>query len=297
MIADSSCMIPIEPAAARRLTDEVIRSRSRTFYFATHFLPRRQREGIRALYAFCRATDDLADDGPADWAVMEAWRCQVRRPAEEQTDPLLFTWARVRQEYAVDRRYEEELIDGMEMDLNFRPYTTWAELENYCYHVASTVGLLSTPIIGLAPGVTFEQAAPYAIRLGIALQLTNILRDVGEDAGRGRIYLPEEDLLRFGLRKEDIATGVQDERFEALMKFEIERNRALYRQALPGIRLLSSQARLAVGAAALLYRAILGEIEAARYRVFCHRAHTSAMKKLALLPGILWTVNTIRDPL
>lgn len=277
-----------------RLVEQSIRAHSRTFTFATALLPRAQRRAIHALYAFCRATDDLVDVHEASEEQMEAWRAVVRLPAEAQREPILRAWSSVRRQYPVDTRYEDDLITGVTYDIQPRRYATWDELARYCYHVASTVGLLSIPILGMRPGATFEQAAPYAIKLGIALQLTNILRDVGEDARRGRVYLPEEDLARFGLSRADILAGTQDARFNGLMKFEIERARALYHDSLPGIAMLSPLGQMAVGAAALLYRAILDEIEAIRYCVHSMRAHTSGLKKLAMLPRILATVIHLR---
>lgn len=282
--------------AAQTATEQVIRTHSKTFYFATGLLPQKERDAVRALYAFCRTTDDLVDRNDASIEDIEAWRRQVDLPAGEQSDPILVCWAQVRRQYQIDRRYEKELIDGVGMDLNFRSYKTWADLKRYCYHVASTVGLLSIPIIGLAPRVTLERAAPYAIKLGIALQLTNILRDVGEDARRGRVYLPEEDLLRFGLTVRDIHQKVYDLRFINLMKFEIQRAREIYRQALPGIAMLNRAVRPAVGAAALLYRAILDEIESIRYQVHLKRAYTTAWRKLRMLPSILYTILTLPKP-
>ncbi len=270
--------------------EQSIRENSRTFFFATAMLPRAERHAIRALYAFCRATDDLVDVGRASEEQMEAWRAKVRLTPEEQSDPILYVWALSRRQFPIDRRYEDDLITGVKYDIQPRVYPTWEDLEKYCYHVASTVGLLSIPIIGLREGVSFEQAAPYAIQLGIALQLTNILRDVGEDARRGQVYLPEADLERFNLTRADILAGVQNERFNALMKFEIERARKLYQEALPGIAMLSPSGQLAVGAAALLYRAILDEIEAIRYCVHHMRAYTTGRRKLAMLPKILFTV-------
>ncbi len=284
---------------AQQQAEQVIRAHSKTFFFATGLLPQGPRQAIRALYGFCRATDDLVDNAESDSTGLEEvekWRAMTALPAEKQTDPISYTWAWVRQSYAVNRLYEQELIDGVARDIQFKPYRTWTELENYCYAVASTVGLLSMPIIGLAPGVNFDQAAPYAIQLGIALQLTNILRDVGEDARRGRVYFPQEDLARFGLTLQDIYDQVYDERFIALMRFEIERARQIYRQALPGIKLLSPSARPAVGAAALLYRAILDEIERIGYQVHQKRAHTSGWKKLAMLPMIFTTIWRLKRP-
>ncbi|MBI4926566.1 MAG: phytoene/squalene synthase family protein [Anaerolineae bacterium] len=282
--------------AAQTATEAVIRSHSKTFFFATALLPRSERIAIRSLYAFCRSSDDLVDCAQTTLQDMHQWREEVNRSVDEQTNPVLLSWAAVRQQYQIDRRYETELLDGIEMDLNFKPYQTWQDLEQYCYRVASTVGLLSIPVIGMADGHTMPQAAPYAIQLGIALQLTNILRDVGEDAGRGRVYFPLEDLRRFGLTYEDILHRVYDERFVALMRFEIARARALYQQSLPGIALLSRGARPAVGAAALLYRAILDQIERKAYNVYSSRAYTSGWQKIRMLPGIIWQVLTLKKP-
>jgi phytoene synthase len=275
-------------------TEQVIRAHSKTFFFATALLPAAERRAIRALYAFCRASDDLVDREETRPEEFDAWQAEVNQEAARQTNPLLVTWAHVRERYAIDRRYERELLEGIRMDLHFRPFQTWAELEGYCYRVASTVGLLSIPIIGLAPGIRFERAAPAAIGLGIALQLTNILRDVGEDARRGRIYFPVEDLARFGLTLRDVQNQVFDERFVGLMRYEIQRARALYHHSLPGIAMLATRARPAVGAAALLYRRILDEIEAAGYQVYHHRAHTTPLQKLAMLPGILAAVIRLK---
>lgn len=278
---------------ARIETERVIQESSKTFYFATRLLPENKRVAIIALYAFCRATDDLIDHSQATLSDLEAWRLKVNRKVEEQTDPILLLWSRVREEFSVERRYEQELIDGVAMDLTRFGYQTWEELQQYCYHVASTVGLMSIPIIGLAKGATFEQAAPFAIQLGVALQLTNILRDIGEDARRGRVYIPEEDLAHFHFTRQDILRGVYDERFVNLMKFEIARARKLYESSFPGIAFLNRSVRVAVGVAALLYKAILDEIEGIGYQVFDHRAFTTSWKKIALLPGILFKVATL----
>jgi 15-cis-phytoene synthase len=282
--------------SASRETEEVIRQHSKTFHFATGLLPSHSKSAVRALYGFCRRTDDLVDRDDATLAELEAWRAQVDLPVEEQTDPVLFYWSSIRQKYQVNRQYEQELIDGVSMDLEHRIYQTWQELERYCYHVASTVGLMSLPIIGTAEGVSHDDAAPYAIKLGVALQMTNILRDVGEDLVRNRIYLPQEDLARFGLTHADIQARVSDHRFINLMRFEIERTRRLFEESLPGIALLNPLVRPAVAAAALLYRAILDEIEAIRYHVYTRRAFVSGWKKLALLPGIFWQIRTLKPP-
>ncbi len=278
---------------ARVENERIIRKHSKTFFFATGLLPEAPRAAIRALYAFCRETDDLVDRREATMADVENWQSLVKRPCAEQDHPTLLLWACVRDQYGVNPQYEQELIDGVRMDLEFSPFQTWNDLQLYCYHVASTVGLLSIPIIGLAKGVSFEQATPFAIQLDMALQLTNILRDVGEDLDRGRVYLPLEDLQRFDLSLEDVEQRVFDERFIQLMRFEIQRARDLYAQSLPGINLLHPAARPAVGAAALLYAAILDEIERLHYQVNNKRAHTSAWQKMRLLPAILWKIQRL----
>lgn len=277
-------------------TDRITRINSKTFYLATALLPAATRRAVRTLYAFCRATDDLVDRAGAAPIDVERWRVQAAKPSRHQQNPILLCWANTRETYGVDVRHQNELIDGVKLDLGKRRFANWGELSQYCYLVASTVGLLSMPIIGLAPDIQFSQAAPYAVQLGLALQLTNILRDVAEDAAQGRVYLPQADLARFGLTANDILNSVHDERFVALMKFEIERTRELYQLALPGIALLAASARPAVGAAALLYQAILDKIEAAGYQVHTQRCSTSAFEKLLRLPGILWTVFTLRPP-
>lgn len=291
---DADHALAVDDAFAR--ADQLTRRNSQTFYVATALLPRAPRRAIRALYAFCRSTDDLVDREGARPADVARWRAAVARPAARQTDPVLLAWALTREQYGVDPRYETELIDGVALDLSQARYATWAELERYCYLVASTVGLLAMPILGLAAGARFDDAAPYAIKLGIALQLTNILRDVGEDAARGRVYLPHADLARFGLTDADILRGADDQRFVALMQYEIARARQLYAEALPGVALLSPAARPAVGAAALLYRAILNRIEALSYRVHTQRASTTARQKLLMLPAVLWQVFTLVPP-
>lgn len=290
--------IPIRPSLAYSFarTEETILEHSKTFFLATSLLPMAQRRAIRALYAFCRTTDDLVDRHHASLEDVRRWQRAVNRPAARQTNPTLVAWAHVRDSYGVDRRYQTELIEGVAQDLVNQRYASWEDLRHYCYQVASTVGLMAMPILGLARGVTFEQAAPYAIKLGIALQLTNILRDVGEDACRGRVYLPLTDLRQFDLTPDDILAGIHDERLESLLRFEIARAHSLYDEALPGIALLSPMARPAVGAAALLYRAILHEIRLIGFRVHTVRAHTPGWRKAWMLPGILARLITLKPP-
>jgi len=282
------------------LCDEITRDHSKSFYFSTAFLPREKRRAIRALYAFCRTTDDTVDvlsQGAAEARPRLAeWRRASRMCSHEQTNPVLAAWTLVRERYGVPQRYVEELVDGCEMDLTINRYERWSDLEHYCYCVASTVGLISMYIIGVnqdAPAL-FERSRQAAIDLGIALQLTNILRDVGEDLARGRIYLPQEDLRRFGYTEADLKAGVIDDRFRALMRFEIQRARAYYARSIPAIAALKPDGRVAVGAAAILYRGILDKIVENDFDVFNKRAFLSSREKLRRMPHVLWTIRRLR---
>ncbi|MGB8644305.1 MAG: phytoene/squalene synthase family protein [Anaerolineae bacterium] len=265
------------------MAQEITRLNSKSFFLASGLLPRDKRRAARVLYAFCRQTDDIVDELNGDLHSLNAWRQRVIAPRPPADDLLLQAWSDVRERHRIPIAYVRQLLDGIGMDLTRKRYETFDELTRYCYGVASTVGLMAMHIIGFED----QAALPYAIKLGVALQLTNILRDVGEDFRQGRIYLPQEDLRRFGYTEADLANGVIDERFRALMDFEIARTRALYHEAWPGIRFLSPDGRLAIAAAADLYRGILGRIVQNGYDVFTQRASLSAPEKLSRLPG-LW---------
>lgn len=270
---------------------------SKSFYMATALLPKAKRLAIRALYAFCRTTDDIVDTTPGIMreAQLSDWRLQAQRNWREQQNPVLKAWTWVRDQYEVPTRFSNELIDGCESDLRVCRYDTWDELRRYCYLVASTVGLMSMHIIGTRDQSTstLAEAEAEAIELGVALQLTNVLRDVGEDLERGRIYLPREDMERFGYTEDDLRRHVNDDRFKRLMRFEMDRADALYDESWRGLRYLRPDGRLAVGAASLLYRGILGRIHANSYDVFTRRAHLSTPQKIARLPAIWVRVMTL----
>ncbi len=258
---------------------------SRTFSLASALLPPSKRRAARALYAFCRISDDLIDR-PAGRveADLAAWRRCVLEMPTPCDDPVALAWADTRLRYRIPRLYAEQLLDGVARDGVTRRYATFDDLAVYCYGVASTVGLMAMHIIGFAG----PHAIPYAVKLGVALQLTNILRDVQEDWRAGRLYLPLEELKQFGLSEADVAEGRVDDRWRAFMRFQIARTRRLYAEAMPGIRLLAPDGRLAIAAAAQLYRAILDDIERHDYNVFTRRAHIGALGKLRRLPGIWW---------
>jgi phytoene synthase len=258
---------------------------SRSFSLASMFLPADKRRAIRALYAFCRVTDDIVDCHGCD-AVNELthWRQQSLALNPPHTDRVAVAWADARTRYRIPVRYAEQLIDGVARDLTQSRYQTFDDLAAYAYGVASTVGLMSMHIIGFSG----PEAIPYAIKLGVALQLTNILRDVAEDWRAGRVYLPADELAAFDLSEADLAAGRIDDRWRSFMRFQIQRNRRLYAEAWPGIALLNKDGRFAVAAAATLYRAILDDIEAHDYDTFSRRAHVSGPRKLRLLPTIWW---------
>lgn len=268
---------------------QVTRASSRTFYLASRLLPGRKRRATRALYAFCRATDDMIDQaahaGDAR-RLLDDWRERVVRPPNPY-DPIPLAWADTKARYRIPHGYEAQLIEGIARDLGQRRYATFAELAEYCYGVASTVGLMVMHIIDFRS----EDALPYAVRLGIALQLTNILRDVAVDWQVGRLYLPLDELAAFRLCEADVAGGVVDERWRAFMRYQIARARALYAEAEPGIALLNAEGRFAIGAAATLYRAILEDIEARDYDVFRRRAHVGGWGKLRRMPGVWWATR------
>jgi 15-cis-phytoene synthase len=279
----------ISSTAPQSLSDRVLLDRayahcghitarhSRSFYRASSFLPPEKRRAVRALYAFCRITDDIVDCPDCDpRRALRDW-CDVAFAAEPpQTNLVAVAWADARQRYHIPTRLAEQLIDGVARDLTQTRYATFAALTEYAYGVASTVGLMSMRIIGYRSAA----AIPYAIKLGVALQLTNILRDVGEDWRAGRLYLPADELVAFGLSEADVARGQVDDRWRAFMRFQIERNRGLYAEAWPGIALLNEDGCFAIAAAGDLYRRILDDIEAHDYDVFTRRAYVSAPRKL-----------------
>lgn len=261
---------------------------SRSFFLASRLLPAEKRQAIRSLYAFCRTTDDMVDSpGENTEAKLKVWRKNSLSGQPSPTDVVATAWAHTRARYQIPKRYAEQLIEGVARDLYQKRYKSFDELTQYCYGVASTVGLMSMHIIGYEG----ERAIPYAVKLGVALQLTNILRDIREDWEMGRLYLPLEELDFFRLGETDIAQGKVDERWQALMKFQINRARRLYEEAWPGITLLAPEGRIAIAAAATFYRGILDDIERHNYDIFSRRAYVTGWRKLRMLPGLWWTVS------
>ncbi len=265
--------------------DKITAQHSKSFYLASGLLPEEKRSAVRALYAFCRTVDDIVDESAVDdrERQLDYWREVVRHASYADDDLVAAAWSDTLARYHIPRHYALQLIDGVQRDMSQTRYQTFEEVAAYSYGVASTVGLMSMYIVGFQT----TQAVPYAIKLGVALQLTNILRDVGEDWRNGRLYLPQDELSLYGIREADLSAGRVTDAWRLFMKFQIERTRQLYEEAWPGVKMLSREGQLAIGAASAFYQGILEAIEANGYDVFNKRAHLSAWEKIRRLPA-LW---------
>lgn len=271
-----------ERDAAYGICNEITRLHSKSFYFATALLPETKRRAIRALYAFCRTSDDIVDqaaEGTAPQALAH-WVSLVHNRTSPPDNPVLIAWNDTVLNYDISQELVDELLAGIAMDLTVTRYESFEDLWLYCYRVASVVGLISMQIIGYV-----DEAVDYAVKLGVALQLTNILRDIGEDANRGRIYIPQQDLLRYGLSDEDILQRRRTPQFKAMLRFQSARAHALYEAAWPGVGMLNPDSSLAIAAAATIYRGILDSIHSADYDVFTKRAYVPLVRKVGLLIG------------
>ncbi len=271
---------------AYRRAGQITKAHSKSFHVASSLLPEEKRHAVRALYAFCRTVDDIVDETDPDTdrdGQLDYWRGMVEHASFSDGDPVATAWADTLTRYHIPRHYALQLIDGVARDLTQTRYQTFEELATYCYGVASTVGLMSMYIVGFES----HAAISYAIKLGVALQMTNILRDVGEDFRNGRIYLPREELAFFGIREQDIAEAHVTENWRQFMKFQIERTRHLYEASWDGVKMLDREGQLAIGAASVFYQGILHQIERNDYNVFTRRASLSAFAKVARIPS-LW---------
>jgi 15-cis-phytoene synthase len=263
---------------------EVTRKHSRSFFLASGLLPTEKRKAVRALYAFCRLADDIVDEGQEPRSeALAAFKKTFLTSHPDPKNNLATAWADTLLKYRIPHRYAEQLLDGIAMDLHKTRYKNFEELAYYCYGVASTVGLMSMYITGFKS----SEALPYAVKLGVALQLTNILRDVGEDWQTGRFYLPADELAAFDLDEGDVGSGIVNDRWRSFMRFQIKRTKHLYAESMPGIALLHPDGQPAVSAAASLYQGILDDIEKHDFDVFTRRAHVPTLKKISQLSRIL----------
>lgn len=259
------------------------RDTGRNFYFSFLTLPRRMFRDMCVLYAFMRHTDDLGDAHDLDPAErqrrLRAWRGELDRALQGDGNgrilPALADMARRR---AIPHEYLHEVIAGVESDLFPRRFATFAELERYCYQVAGAVGLCCIHVWGFQD----EKATNLAIDCGTAFQLTNILRDLGEDARCGRVYLPEDELSRFDYGPADLRAGVRDERFERLMRFQVDRAWQFYARGAGLYDCLNRPGRSVLSAMLRIYGALLREIERRDFDVFSGRVRLTTSRKLAI---------------
>ncbi|HJS38142.1 MAG TPA: presqualene diphosphate synthase HpnD [Burkholderiales bacterium] len=251
-----------------------------SFYYSFLFLPQERRRAITALYAFCREVDDVVDEtADAQLAATKLawWRQEIallfdgrpQHPVSRALQPALAP-------YGITAERLNEIIDGMEMDLTQTRYLDFTGLERYCYRVAGVVGMLAAGIFGYADARTLE----YAKTLGTAFQLTNIIRDVGEDARKNRIYLPIEDLQRFGVSAAELLQGRHGEAFIALMRFQAARARDFYARAMADLPAADRRAQRPGLIMAAIYRTLLDEIERDGFQVLRQRTSLTPLRKL-----------------
>jgi phytoene synthase len=280
--------------ADARYCELVTQQHARTFSYASRFLPAEKRRAAFAVYAFCRTADDIVDNPIAGGAcaarAIDSYRALLDRALAGAPDgPVFREIAHALNRFAIPPRVLHELISGVARDLGAAPQpTTWEDLAGYCEGVASTVGEMCAHVFGVSDTAgSPARAVRYARTLGMAMQVTNILRDIGEDAERGRCYLPADELAAFGLAREDILRGgptlARDERWRPLMAFQIGRARALYEAAAPGLSMLAADARRCAVACAQGYAAILEAIEKQGYDTLTRRARVPVTTRARLL--------------
>jgi 15-cis-phytoene synthase len=278
-----------EVSLGARVCRRITRDHARTFYLASHGLPRSVRAHAYAVYGFCRWADDGVDC--ARDVEQAARRLDVAREALESAygyGPLpagLGEFRRTVRSRGIPKGLFQDLLDGMAMDLTIHRYDDFPALDVYCYRVAGVVGLMMAHVFGFR----HDRCRPHAEALGTAMQLTNILRDVREDSDRGRIYLPLDEMGRFGVSETQIAEGRADDRFGELMKFQIARARRYYQDAERGIPdLIGASSRLTVRLMGRMYAGILGEIERLNFDVFQKRASVSKRRKAMIVARCAW---------
>jgi 15-cis-phytoene synthase len=250
-----------------------------SFYYSFLFLPAERRRAITALYAFCREVDDVVDEGmdpQVAAAKLAWWRAEVANLfAGRPQHPVTRALEPHRDAFGLSATRLNEIIDGMQMDLQQSRYLDWTGLEAYCYRVASVVGLLAAGIFGYRDARTLD----YAKHLGIAFQLTNIIRDVGEDARKNRVYLPVADLQRFGVPATDLLQARETPAFRSLMKFEADRARGFYDSAMCALPAADRRAQRPGLIMAAIYRALLEEIQRDGFRVLTRRTSLTPLRK------------------
>jgi 15-cis-phytoene synthase len=258
------------------------RATASNFYYSFLLLPAAKRKAIKDVYTFCRLLDDIVDEDAAGrdpQAELAHWREEIEacfggRPETDFGERLLESI----EEFDLPKQAFMDLIDGMEMDLQWQSYQTFADLREYCYRVASTVGLICIEIFGYESQRTRE----YAVNLGLALQLTNILRDLREDVARGRIYIPLEDLERFGYGESDLRANLYNGPFIELMKFEHARARSYFERAAVSLPDQDRRAMFAAETMSTIYREMLDQIPAVKYDVYRNRLNVPKSRRMKI---------------
>ncbi len=271
------------------LTSDIVEKNKRSnFYYSFLLLPKPKREAINVVYAWCRVADDIVDEEENIVTKRQrllSWAKEFEQGIEGTSRfHLVNKLAHIIKRFNIPLHHFRDLIEGMEMDLMKTRYDTFEDLKIYCYRAASTVGLICTEIFGYK----HEEAKEYSVNLGIALQLTNILRDVATDANKGRIYLPKEDMKRFGYGEDELLSGTYNAKFQQLMRFEAERARTYFNEAM--MHLSEDDKPLFIAALIMqeIYFRLLQDIEKAEYNVFAHHIRISNFKKVLITATVWW---------
>lgn len=270
---------------AKRITKKF----AKTFYLASLFLPKDRKYAGYAVYALCRLSDEAVDNSAicnqTDILLGLEEKISAAYSGCKLNEPLLAAFRETVKKYKIPKECFDELIEGMRMDLKIKRYPDFSALYKYCYRVAGVVGLIMIKIFGYKDA----SCRDYGIKLGIAMQLTNILRDINEDIGRGRIYLPQDEMLKFNVSESQLIKGLNNEGFKNLMRFQIERCRKYYEESSAGIKLIDSRlSRLVVMVMKETYCGILDEIKKNNYDIFSKRVFVSKSRKIAIISKILW---------
>ena len=279
--------------AAYDLCRRITKAEAKNFYYAFRTLPAFKRRAIYAAYAFCRLCDDISDDVMSREGRLEGFRGvreSLALARENRSDkPVFAALADAAVRFGIPWEHFDEIVAGVEMDLDITRYETFDDLREYCHKVASVVGLVSIEIFGHEDHPEVEK---YAVDLGLAMQLTNILRDIKEDADRDRVYLPQDELLRFECPENDLTNGVVNEPFRELMRFQVRRAREFFDSGRKLVPLLEPDARACTAVLIGVYTSILDRIEAADYDVFSQRVSLGTGQKLMTMVK-LWTMSRV----
>ena len=271
----------------RDIAKEIAKKSNSSFYYAFNLLPAEQRDAMNTVYAFCRQTDDIVDEGTISddikYEKLRKWRIELEKSLDGLSEyHLINKLSKTIQNFKIPLEPFFDLIKGMEMDLQKKRYLTFNDLQTYCYNVASTVGLMCIEIFGYR----HPSAKDFAVNLGIALQLTNILRDIKKDAEKGRIYLPKEDMDKFNYNETDIFNNTYNENFQRMMEYQVERASEYFNAATACLNREDKKAMFAARAMQHIYSRMLNKIVDADYNVYQNRIKISTFKKVGISLGV-----------